>query len=54
MKIKQKGYILAVVLIMTFFMSMIIATTFTVAYRYYLLMQQGMSAHIDITLFMSL
>ena len=37
MKIKQKGYILVVVLIMTFFMSMIIAATFTVAMRYHYL-----------------
>ena len=54
MKIKQKGYILAVVLIMTFFMSMIIAATFTVAYRYYQLMRQGIAAYIDIVSFMTL
>ena len=54
MKIKQKGYILAVVLIMTFLMSMIIAATLTVAFRYYQLMRAEIAACIDIASFMML
>lgn len=45
---KQKGYILVVVLIMTFLMSMIIAATFTVAFRYYALMRDEIEACVEV------
>ena len=45
---KQKGYILVVVLIMTFFMSMIIAATFTVAMRYYHLTREEIMMCVDL------
>ena len=48
MRVKQKGYILVIVLIMTFFMSMIIAATFSVAYRYYQMTREEIGMCIDL------
>ena len=48
MKNKQKGYVLVIVLIMTFLMSMIIAATFTVTFRYYQLTRKEIEMCVEL------